>query len=315
MRRWLTGLTVGALCALGAFAAADALRGGRAEVQPRQDPTPAARTVARELDLREPQGILYYSDPDDDCRLHGVALPRLEDAPPPDFTGCEFSLSPDSTAVLPGEVSWSPRGGLYVRESDGMVELGSQGSQPSLRFPGRAPAFMANGTFTYSRGRQVIAWATDCPSDARLFTLPGDNGTVRCPKMVVRLPHPATRLAWLARNRLAAVVRRPDGLSELLLLGGERALPLLLQRGRLERLTVSPAGTYYAVSADGGLLVFRWDGIRMQLPARATQAITWSPDERLAAVATENSVFVLRTLVPGEPVRRLPIRAADLAWR
>jgi hypothetical protein len=315
MRRWPTWLTVGALCALGAFAAADALRGGAAEIRVERDARPVAQTVARELRLREPRGILYYSDPEDGCRLHGVTLPRLEDAPPPDFASCEFSISPDSTAVLPGEVSWSPRGGLYARESDGMVELGSQGSQPSLRFPGRAPAFMADGTLTYARGRQVVAWATDCPADARLFTLPGDNATVRCRRNVVRLPDPATRLAWLARGRLTAVVRRPDGLSKLLLLGGERTLPLLLQRAPLEQLKVSPAGTYYAVPADGTLLVFRWDGIRMDLPADAARSITWSPDERWAAVATENSVFVVRTHVLGEPLRRLPIRAVDLDWR
>jgi hypothetical protein len=186
MRRWPTWLTVGALCALGAFAAADALRGGGGEVQAEQGPRPTAQTVGRELRLREPRGILYYSDPDDGCRLHGVDLPRLENAPPPDFASCEFSLSPDSTAVLPGAVSWSPRGGLYARESSGMVELGSQGSQPSLRFPGRAPAFMPDGTLTYVRGIEVVAWSTDCPADARLVTLPGDNATVRCRRTVAR---------------------------------------------------------------------------------------------------------------------------------
>ena len=315
MRRWPTWLTVGALCALGSFAAADALRGDRAEVRVKENPPPRAQTVARELRLREPEGILYYSDPDDGCRLHGLALPRLENAPPPDFSGCEFSLSPDTTAVLAGQVSWSPRGGLYARDSDGMIELGSQGSQPSLRFPGTAPAFMPNGTFTYARGRTVVAWATDCPSHARLFTLPGDNATVRCRREVARLPNPATRLAWLARDRLTAVVRRPDRVSELLVLGGERPLTLLVSGRPLAPLEVSPAGTFFAVPDRRTLLLFSWDGTGIPIPVDAARAITWSPDERWAAVATENSVFAFRMHVPGEPVRRLPIRASDLDWR
>jgi hypothetical protein len=217
--------------------------------------------------------------------------------------------------VLAGQVSWSPRGGLYARDSDGMIELGSQGSQPSLRFPGTAPAFMPDGTFTYARGRTVVAWATDCPSDARLFTLPGDNATVRCRKKVAALPYPATRLAWLARNRLAAVVRRPDRVSELFVLGGERPLPLLVSGRPLSPLVVSPAGTYLAVPARGTLLVFRWDGVGIQMPVPPAQTIAWSPDEHWAAAATKNSVFAFRTLVPGEPAYRLPIRAVDLDWR
>ena len=317
MRRWPTWLTVGALCALGAFAAADALRGGETEVETREVFRPAAQTPAPEAGPREPRGILYYSDPDDGCRIHGVALPRLDDAPPADFASCEFSLSPDTTAVRPGAVSWSPRGGLYARESNGMVELGSQGSQPSLRFPGRAPAFLPDGTFTYARGRKVVAWTTECPSGARLFTLPGDNGTMRCPMTIARLGYPVIRLAWLSTSRMAIVVQP----SEYELLIRERDQTILRVPGwgaPITDLSVSPHGTYVAVRAEGrdGVLVFHRDGWAVPLPPlNEIRSIAWSQDDEWTAAATAFSLFVFRSDRPNESVRRLPIRAVDLDWR
>jgi hypothetical protein len=321
MRRWPTWLIVGALCALGAFAAADGLRGGGSQRTAEPSPRPAAQTPPPELNLREPRGILYYSDSEDDCRVHGVALPRLENAPPPTFRGCSFSLSPDSTAMLPGAVSWSPRGGLYARESDGMVEVGAQGSGPSLRFPGSAPAFKPDGTLTYVRDGDVIAWTTDCPADARLFTLPGDNGTVRCTMKLARLDDPVVRVAWISSSRMAVVVQPAEEEPELLI--RERDDVLLRVPGwrlgaQITNLSVSPRGTYVAVQAEGrsGLLVFNRNGWAVALPPlNEIRSLAWSPDDKWTAAATDFSVFVFRSDDANESVRRLPIRAADLDWR
>ena len=219
--------------------------------------------------------------------------------------------------MLAISVSWSPRGGLYARESDGRVELGSQGSQPSLRFPGRAPAFMPDGTFTYARGREVVAWTTECPSGARLFTLPGDNGTVRCPTTIARLGYPAIRLAWLSTSRMAVIVQP----SEYELLIRERDQTVLRVPGwgaPITNLSVSPHGTYVSVRAEGrgGVLVFHRDGWAVPLPPlNGIRSVAWSPDDEWTAAATPFSVFVFPTDDPHELVRRLPIRAVDLDWR
>ena len=317
MRRWPTWLLVGALAALGALAAADALRGNEAGVRVQENPRPAAPDVTRELRLREPRGILYYSDPQDGCRLRGVALPRLENAPPPDLGSCAFSLSPDSTAVLPGTVSWSPRGGLYARESNRMIELGSQGSEPSLRFPGRAPAFMPDGAFTYALGGEVVAWTTDCPEDARLFTLPGDNASVRCRRTIARFRSPVTGLAWLSTSRMAVVVRPSE--YELLIREGDRTLLRVPGWGApITHVSVSPRGTYVGMRAEGrgGVLVFHRGGWAVPLPPlNEIRSLAWSPDDEWTAAATDFSVFVFRTDEPSASVRRLPIVARDLAWR
>jgi hypothetical protein len=317
MRRWPTWLTVGALCALGAFAAADALRGGDSQPETEPSARPAAQARPLELTPGEPQGILYYSDPDDDCRLHGVTLPRLEDAPPPDFASCEFSLSPDSTALLPGAASWSPRGGVYARESEGMVELGSQGSQPSLTFPGRSPAFMPDGTLTYAHGKQVVAWTTDCPSNARLFTLPGDSATVRCKRTLARFHNPVVGLAWFSSSRMAVVVH-PSDYALVIRERNEVVLRAPGWGGPITDLVISPHGTYLAARAEGrgGLLVFHRDGRAVPLPPlNGLRSLAWSPDDEWTAAATRFGVFVFRAHDPNDPMRRLPIRAADLDWR
>src|SRR5439155_15820813 len=85
----------------------------------------------------------------------------------------------------------------------------------ALRFPGRAPAFKPDGTFTYVRHDQIVEWATRCPSRSRLFTLTGDGAIARCPKTLLTLddlagllltrPSRITRLAWLSETRLVAL--------------------------------------------------------------------------------------------------------------
>jgi hypothetical protein len=88
-------------------------------------------------------------------------------------------------------------------------------------------------------------------------------------------------------------------------------------RRRLDHLQVSPRGSYVAARVVGsGLIVLGADGRPVAMPPfTAPRSITWSPDERWTAVATENSVFVFRTAAGEARVRRLPVHAYDLAWR
>src|SRR6266545_5542116 len=224
MRRWPTWLLVGALVALGSVAVADALRGGgEKEVvssSPGPRPSPAVTTVSLEPASPAISGVLYYSNTEDDCRLDGLSLPDLGNAPPPKLRSCRFSLSRDGQAAFPDDAEWSPQGGMYAREDDNMIELGSSASHQALHFPGSAPAFKPDGTFTYVRENEVVEWTTSCPRGSRLFTLPGDNATARCRRVVLSTgdlrrariggegsgPLIQKDLAWLSDTRLVTVV-------------------------------------------------------------------------------------------------------------
>jgi hypothetical protein len=317
MRRWTTWLLVGALAALGSVAVADALRGS-----PKTTNVSAPTISVPLIPRNEPAasamgGVLYYSDRVD-CRLRAVRLPDLTETSAPELGSCSFSISPDGEDALAGAAAWSPAGGLYARMRGGLIELGSSDPDSRLRFPGHAPAFKPDGTFTYVRGHDVVEWSTSCPPGARVFTLPKDNGTVRCRKTIVgfRRDGPILSLAWLSNTRMA-VITKPSG------------WVLTIREGRLRTSTVgfghpltdlhvSPRGSFVAARAEGPgrLLILRPDGRVAALPSfTAPRAITWSPDEHWTAVATGDSVFVFRTNAVGVNVRRLPLHAYQVAWR
>jgi hypothetical protein len=336
MRRWPTWLLVGALVALGSVAVADALRGDRTKVVPRpRTPATVALITRNERAASGLSGVLYYSNAEDDCRLDGLSLPDLGNAPPPKLRSCRFSLSRDGQAAFPDDAEWSPQGGMYAREDDNMIELGSSASQQALHFPGSAPAFKPDGTFTYVRENEVVEWTISCPRGSRLFTLPGDNATARCRRVVLSTgdlrrapiggegsgPLISKDLAWLSDTRLVTVVG-DAGIS------GSREHLSVIDDGRVVGATISefgggmrveasPHGNFFTAWYGDSLVTIRdRNGDRVALPTiPRVRALTWSPDERWTAVATEHSIFVFRTNTSEASVRRLPIMAYELAWR
>jgi hypothetical protein len=97
-----------------------------------------------------------------------------------------------------------------------------------------------------------------------------------------------------------------------------------LQYAGASDLRLSPTGRFLGVlQSDGRVAVV--DGLGRQLfsstdlPVPSAHAITWSPDERWTAIATERSVY----LIPSVDIAaqraprliRLPLAARDLAWR
>lgn len=316
MRRWTTWLLVGALAALGSVAVADALRG-----TPKAKETGAPPTISVPLIPRnEPAasamgGVLYYTDRVD-CRLRGLRLPDLVETTAPEVGSCSFSLSPDGQTAVPGGVDWSPLGGLYARQENDAIELASPISKQALQFPGSAPAFKPDGTFTYVRSDEVVEWTTSCPRGERLFTLPGDNATARCRRIVARVPDgPVRELAWLTNRRMALITEGRPFL--VTIREGRLHVSTGTPGHRLHDLQVSPRGTYAAARAHGGgMLVIDADGRPATLPPFLDPVgITWSPDERWTAVATANSVFLFRTELSEARLRRLAIHAYEMAWR
>jgi hypothetical protein len=336
MRRWPTWLLVGALVALGSVAVADALRGGGGrEVvssNPRPRRSPAVTTVPLEPASPAMSGVLYYSNADHRCRLEGVIMPGLEAARSPKLGSCRFSISGNGQAAFPGKVAWSPHGGLYAREIDGMIEFGSPFSHQTLRFPGRAPAFKPDETFTYVRDNEVVEWTTRCPPGSRLFTLTGDNAIARCRRVLLSASElhralPETLgalvvkdLAWLSNTRFVTVVGDAsiNGYRELVpVIEGARLVGATMSAfGEGLRLEASPRGSFFTAWYGDSLVTIRdRDGDLIAFPTiPRVQAVTWSPDERWTAAATAHSVFVFRTNTGEARVRRLPIVAYDLAW-
>ena len=337
MRRWPTWLLVGALVALGSVAVADALRGdGERKVgslNPRPRPSSAVTTVPLEPASPAMSGVLFYSNAEHGCRLEGVIMPSLEAARSPRLGSCRFSISGDGQAAFPGKAAWSPHGGLYAREVDGMIEFGSPFSRETLRFPGRAPAFKPSGTFTYVRDNEVVEWTTKCPPGSRLFGLTGDNVRVRCRRVLLTASAlhralPETRgalvvkdLAWLSSTRFVIVVgdARTTGYRELVpVIEGSRLVGATLSAfGEGLRLEASPRGSLFTAWYGDSLVTIRdRNGDLVTFPTiPRVRAVTWSPDERWTAAATAHSAFVFRTGEGEGRVRRLPIVAYDLAWR
>jgi hypothetical protein len=286
-------------------------------------------------------GVLYYSDVSDECRLQRLTLPDLRNpafdpgaGAPPKLRSCRFSLSPDGQAAFPDDAEWSPQGGMFALEDDNMIELGSSASQQALHFPGSAPAFKPDGTFTYVRENEVVEWTTSCPGGSRLFTLPGDNATARCRRIVLSRgdvrralmsadasgPLVLKALKWLSDTRLVTVVGDAgvSGYREHLSVIDVRQLigVVISEFGEGLRLEASPRGNFFSAWYGDSLSTIRdRNGDLVTFPAiPRVRALTWSPDERWTAAATARSVFVFRTNTSEPSVRRLPIEAYDLAW-
>jgi hypothetical protein len=78
----------------------------------------------------------------------------------------------------------------------------------------------------------------------------------------------------------------------------------------------SPLGTYFAVFGPDGVRIFDRDASPLALPAAARdpEAVAWSPDERWAALATEDAVYVFPAEAPYDPMVRVPLGVRDLDW-
>jgi hypothetical protein len=338
MRRWPTWLVVGALAALGSVAVADALRGHETRTEVGTGTTPTAiRPSGPLIPPNEPAGsamggVLYFSDVDRGCRLRGLILPDRIGARTPKVRSCDFSLSLNGEAAVVGNAAWSHHGGLYAREIGEMVELGSPFGREKLRFPGRAPAFRPDDTFTYVRGDELVEWTTNCPPGSSRFTLTGDNSVARCRRVLLNISDfrsafasgsalGVKQIVWLDDTRLAAVVRGRIGFSyreALAIFEAREPISLIpAEFGEGLRLEASPRGGYISAWYGHTLYGLRdRDGETVTFPpVRAVRALTWSPDERWTAVATPRSILVFRTNEGEARVRRLPIRAYDLAWR
>lgn len=327
MPRRGTWLVVGALAAIALVAAVDSLRGENA-AEP--DPAPgttseqtATEAVPAEAEPEAFGGVLYYAD--ESCELRAARLPTLEAAEAPSWDECRFVLSPDGTRASGAGSGWDPhsdpRIGRLFQSEGGSIQISSNLGPEGDPIRGVAAAWRPGGTLTYVAGGTLREWPggevvlsqNDLAAAVRAHPEVPDSGRVG--RVVVR------ETAWLDETRVALILEAAVGSSreDVLAVYEGRRLSTASHGylGRLSDLRTSPQGGFLAARVgDGGLVLLdARGGSTPAPPVNGYRAIAFAPDDRWAAVATNESVLVFRLGMLPLRVRRISIAASDLAWR
>ena len=309
MRTWIV---LAAVLAVGAAAVADALHGSLRS----NAAQPAAATAVRRI---VPPGVpagfmgtVVFSDLQDGCRLHTLRLAGFENAAPPEYRGCRFSLSPDGKEAAPEGSAWSPSGDAFA-VPDGRDLVLHAATDQTIRIRGTSPVFKTDGTLTYLRDGRLVEWTTRCSPGSRLFEIAFNHEASWCAQLVY--PGRLESVAWLSDSRFAAITR---GGEAILVDQGKILVRAQVPRKRAPRLSASPGGDYLSFWLGGELAgIFDAAGKPVRLLSIAhVRALAWSPTERWVIVATaQGTVYLLRPNAGDAQLRRLDIQARDIAWR
>lgn len=334
------------LAGVGVAALVDAVRSDREAGAPGVRTTagggPSA-SLARELESEGVEGVLYWSDPSDHCRVRALRLPALVETPPPKLRACRFELPQEpGTASLPQRAVWHPARPLGAACVGAHVELSTADGDVVEREAGCAPAWKPDGTLTVIRRGEVWSACVDAVpagaggcgqkllSAARIAEAADFVPFVPSGRRFLRSATP-THVAWLSSTRSAVLVRvvlrgrfaRVGPLRVLAFYEGRRLVDALQYAGAIG-LRPSPLRSFVGVVEGGGrVAIVDGDGrewlAATDLPAPAAHALAWSPDQQWTAIATPWSVYLLRTaeIIAGRTPRivRLPLVVRDLAWR
>jgi hypothetical protein len=293
MGRLPTWLVVGAIGAIVALAAADALRstGG------------SERRAAPRPTVDDLTGVLLVADAE--CTVQALRLP--------DLTQDEPSRRPDCAGAV-----WSDDASLVAECSGGVTAVHNQSRELVRRVRGCSPAWRADGSVgVLDRGSLVLARSVFRP--VVLMTPAELRANL---EELVEEPETYDFVAfdWIATSRFAAVVRG-GRLEEqaLVVFTTDDQLELIMRGlGRLvSSVRVSPLGNYLVLtnnSPERGFTVLTRQGERVLLPRVAdARALAWSPDEEWVALATPEEIVVART-GSREVVARLPVGGEALSW-
>jgi hypothetical protein len=349
MRRTVTWVAVGALCALAAVAALDALRADSPEREPAapgERPPPADPALSLQpghflaMADREPppgtlsersfaagslhsaglSGWLYLSD--ERCRLRGYQLPSLQVQAMPDVRACSFSISEDGWLALEQAV-WQPAGSFAAVARDGWIDIVTRVGEEYERFRGSAPSWSPDGGLLYVFNGDAHRW----PGDA--LVLSGYD----LARALRRDVGPAAGAAIEQAARLpdgdiavVASLGRPRGYGppEAVLAIYEPHHPraaLLSRAQEISDLTPSPGGRHLAVRVGPMLHILGVGGrvreSKVDLASADLRSFAWSPDGRWLVVASGTQLSFVPAAHPGSGRRPIlgPIVARDLAWR
>jgi hypothetical protein len=317
MRPLVTWFIVGALLVIGLLAARDALQSeGTAATpatkehlaQPAGPPDINDRVhLAAQLKELGARGALYVTDAT--CRRFVLTLPTLEWTTSRELPGTDCG----PWTRQPSDAD----SGLAARQVDAdTIEVTSGGW--SFGFDGISPAFKPDGILTFVRDGRLREWTGRCPEAAQKVVFEGLHEVARCDRPVEGAPRGVREVAWLGVDDYA-VVAGPDGATSLEVVRQGRTERLFNSVGaRMGALEASPSGRYVVVRLDGALTLFRTDASPALRPLPANdelgRSITWSRDERLAALATDTSVAVFPSDAGGRAVR-IPLSVAAVQWR
>jgi hypothetical protein len=325
---------LGAVVAIGVFAAMDAVRGGRepaprAAEEPPQPPAleaPPERPADVFLPVPAPGSLVYTSA--DDCRVHAVAVPSGIERPLPRLAGdCALWAAPTGTRIAYGLDSQGPDS--LATASFRLVDL----ERPRVGLGGYRALF---GVLIWTRDGSRAAWCGesgtgfdlslggparrlgDCPSaftpDGRVAFAQGDRLLVE-DEVVLRTRGQITYARWGANGSLAIVV---DGERVERWLDGSRThvldLPPRVQ-GRVPGFSPDNCAALFATSDRVELIDLGCFGAtRRERRAFAGGNAAWSPDGEWIAVAEQATIAFHRVVGPREVIRWLAA-ADELAWQ
>jgi hypothetical protein len=295
MRRWSTWLVAGAVVALAAVAAADALRPGL------EDHEGGAQEVSQpEPRTDEPRGLLAAAEAD----CSNAALLLLPEA---------IELEPRRAVDCNGAV-WSADHTLTANCADGFTTVAGLDWGTVLRLRGCSPAWRPDGAVSIlddgdvilarRRGRpqvfitrEQLADELDDLEDGREYEL--------------------VELAWHGAVAFAGIVAGPEPTQRAVVYyTPEGVTAVFPQLGHdISRIRVSPLGNMVAFLRDGEIVVLDPSGDEVEIPRIAgVRAIAWSEDERWTALATRTETVIART-ASGEVTMRFAVGGDTLEWR
>jgi hypothetical protein len=280
MRRIATWLLVAAVVALGVVAAYDALR---SEEVVAREPAPAPTTTAAIEALTGQAGPAAARLRD--ARVAGVLTYSDDD--------CRLSAVsfPDLEPVrAPSFEMCRP-----LSDSSGLGTVGGDVVWAGLGY-GATQVILSGEVLRREIARQVSG--PDVPSGPFRAVQAVALGTDRVLVLAEATADPAVRVVALAEDGRVIFVQPPWVV------------------GEVNFMRPSPLGAYFALFGPDGVRLFDRDASPLALPAaaRQPQAVAWSPDERWAALATEDAVYVFPAEAPYDPMVRIPLSVRDLDW-
>jgi hypothetical protein len=251
-------------------------------------------------------GRLVVSVPEEDgCSLHALQIPELTWADEPAGVPgpCRFSLGPEDE-IYPESAVPRPQGRLIAQCHETGVNLFDTRGVALNTFEGAcAPTWTPDGRLTFVRDGQLFLFETPAQGEQRLMS------RARLGELLGR-PSALEEIAWVRDDQFWAAVRSGETATLALLTTGQLAMSPSFTTETIERLRVSSTGIV-AAETDRGVVFFD-NGGRRALTFPNGSAVTWAPDQVLAAIATPQ-VIQLVAPISGEVVS-LPLAVRDLEW-
>lgn len=248
-------------------------------------------------------GRLVVSIPEENgCTLHALQIPDLTWAEQPSGVRgpCRFTLGP-TDEVFPENELPQPGGDRVAVCRNHAVDVLEEG-ELFVGYPSAcAPAWMPDGTLTFIRDGELFR--AGAGAERLAFSRE---------KLSEQLGRPSVleEVAWVRDDQFWAAVRSGESATLALLTTGQLAMSPSFTTRMIEGLRVSSTGIV-AAETDRGVVFFD-NGGRRALTFPNGRAVTWAPDQVIAAMATPQTILLVAP-ISGEVVS-LPLVVRDLEW-